>query len=103
MQWKPWSTLHVLVVSRVHLSLGRRCFRSRYQSRSPFMRLVLLPAGISLTHIAAYTPESGKQSYRSHGTSGAKCRALSRLQGIPEVEAYPKTTRPLGRIAANSR
>jgi len=40
------------------------------------MRLVLLLAGISLTHIAAYTPESGKQSYRSHATSGAKCRNL---------------------------
>src|SRR5581483_8029631 len=59
MQRKPWSTLHVFVVSRVHLLLGRRWVRFRFHFlfalfRPPFAPELLLltsqPTPLNLTN-----------------------------------------------------
>src|ERR1700690_1144516 len=108
MNRKARSTLHVFVVSRSRLRLGHRClaFCSHSSNNLPSRSAVAASRTTSNSR-AAYTHESVKQSYRSHGTNGANCFSLNGLGGIRRAELEPETTcrnQPIrGQIRVNFR
>src|SRR5215469_6650021 len=87
MQRKSRRTLHIFVLPRAHLRFGHRWFRSRIQVRLGPAQLSTF-VGIYSNSSAAYTPEPGKQSYGSHGTSEANFLSLKELEGILNVQTH---------------
>src|ERR1035437_6955969 len=88
MQRKARRTLHIFVVPRARRFLGHRCcaFGCHAEKNLP-SGSVVSASGLSSNSQAAYTRNSGKQSYRSHGTNGANCFSLKELGGLRRMDS----------------
>src|ERR1035437_1429535 len=104
MQRKARRTLHIFVVPRARRFLGHRCcaFGCHAEKNLP-SGSVVSASGLSSNSQAAYTRNSGKQSYRSHGTNGANCFSLKELGGIEKNGFEPETPCPNPSISGENR